>query len=96
MKGYHNKNETVLVVGNKHNASRCLAREKGFMQGSKRIFACGYQEALQVASRYPEIDMLLTDLLLDNNYQIPEENGVQFAQDFARKYPKTKIVFMIP
>ena len=92
----HKKNETVLVVGNKHNASRYLAEEQGFMQGVKTIFACCAEEALQIASKSPQIDMLLTDLLLENNYWMPEINGVQFAQEFARKYPKTKIVFMIP
>ena len=93
---HHKKNETVLIVGNKPNATKCLAEKKGFIQGFKTIFACCADEALQVASKYPKIDMLLTDLLLDNNYRIPEINGVQFAQEFARKYPKTKIVFMIP
>jgi len=96
MKGYHKKNEIVLVVGNEDNLSRCLAGEQGFMQGFKRIVTCCAQEAFQTASKYPKIEMLLTDLLLDNNYLIPEKNGVQFAQEFASKYPKTKIVFMIP
>jgi CheY-like chemotaxis protein len=92
---YHKKNETVLIVGNKQNASRFLAGEQGFIQGFKTIFACCAEEALQIASKSPQFDMLLTDLLLENNYWMPEINGVQFAQEFARNYPKTKIVFMI-
>ena len=96
MLSHRKKNETVLIVGNKPNATKCLAEKKSFKQGFKTIFACCADEALQVASKYPKIDMLLADLLLDNNYWIPEITGLQFAQKFARKYPKTKIVFMIP
>ena len=96
MLSHHKKNETVLIVGNKPNATKCLAEKKSFKQGFKTIFACCADEALQVASKCPKIDMLLADLLLDNNYWIPEITGLQFAQKFARKYPKTKIVFMIP
>ena len=92
----HKKNETVLIVGNEPNASKCLSGEQGFIKGFKRVFACCADEALQIASKSSRFDMLLTDLLLDNDYWMPEINGVQFAREFARKYPKTKIVFMIP
>jgi len=96
MLSHRKKNETVLIVGNKPNATKCLAEKKSFIQGFKTIFACCADEALQVASKYSKIDMLLADLLLDNNYWMPEINGLQFAQEFACKYPKTKIVFMVP
>ena len=90
------KNETILVVGNKDNASKYLAKEQGLMQGFNTIFACCAEEALQIASNSPKIDMLLTDPLLDDDAYMSGINGIQFAQEFARKYPKTKIVFMIP
>jgi len=93
---HHKKNETVLIVGNKHKATKCLAEKKGYIRGFKTIFACCADEALQIASKYPKIDMLMTDLLLDNNYWTPEINGLQFAQEFASKHPKTEIVFMLP
>lgn len=88
--------KTFLIVGNKPDASKYLAGEQGFMEEFKTIFACGADEALLIASKSPKIDMLLTDLLLENNYWMPEINGVEFAQEFSRKYPNTKILFMIP
>ena len=90
------KNNTILILSNKPNTSRSPAGKQDFMQGLKTIYTCCAEEALQIASKHPKIDMLLTDLLLDNNYCMPETNGVQFAQEFTQKYPKTKIVFMIP
>ena len=65
---YHKKNETFLVVRNKYNASRYLAEVQAIKQGFKTIIACNAKEALQIVSEYPEIDMLLIDLMLDNNY----------------------------
>ena len=86
--------KTVLVVSDAPRISDIIAKQKSF-NGCKTILAFNGEEALRIASRHRPIDFLYTDIMLDNGYSMPEINGVDFARQFIKLYPKTSVLYMI-
>ena len=78
----------VLIVGD--NAQIVdIAAEKKTLLSHKTIKVSNGEEALQVASKQPPFDLLITDIMT------PEINGVGFAEQFTKLYPKTNVLYRI-
>ena len=83
------KAETVLIVGDNPGIKDIAAKQKS-LSGCRSIMASNVAEALQVASKQPQIDILLTEIMP------PDRNGEDLAKQFIKLYPKARILYMIP
>jgi len=78
---------TVLVVDDDPIILKIVAEQIALF-GFQPILAASGKEALQLAKKQTQIDLLLTDIMM------PEMNGVDLAKQFVTLYPETKILFM--
>jgi len=78
---------TVLVVDDDPIILKIVA-EQITLFGFQPILAASGEEALQLAKKQTQIDLLLTDIMM------PKMNGVDLAKQFVTLYPETKILFM--
>jgi len=78
---------TVLVVDDDPIILKIVAEQIALF-GFQPILAASGEEALQLAKKQTQIDLLLTDIMM------PEMNGVDLAKQFVTLYPETKILFM--
>jgi DNA-binding NtrC family response regulator len=79
----------VLIVGSNPQISN-LAAEQETLLAHKPIRVPHCKKALKVASRHPSyFDLLFTDIM---TY---EANDEDFAKQFAKLSPETKVVYMI-
>ena len=78
---------TVLVVDDDPIIRKIVAEQIALF-GFQPILAASGEEALQLAKKQTQIDLLLTDIMM------PEMNGVDLAKQFITLYPETKILFM--
>jgi DNA-binding response OmpR family regulator len=75
----------VLVVDDEANHVRVLAiglRIEGF----DVLTACDADGALRELAEHQDIDLVIADLMM------PGTNGIQFARDLRRRYPKMRVV----
>ena len=84
------KSATVLIVGDDPNISGKVAKQKS-LSGCRSILASNVEEAIKVAAKQPEIDILLTDIT-----QPDCSNEVDLTTQFHKLYPKTRILYIIP
>lgn len=81
------KSEKVLIVGNDPRIA-VVAKQKS--QGNQKpIKVSSGEEALQVASKLPPFDLVLTDIMT------PAINGVDFAEHFTKLYPQTNVLYIV-
>ena len=78
---------TVLIVDDDPIIRKIVAEQIALF-GFQPILAASGKEALQLAKKQTQIDLLLTDIMM------PEMNGVDLAKQFVTLYPETKILFM--
>jgi len=78
---------TVLVVDNDPSVL-CIVEKILAANDFRPILASSGEEALDIVSRKPGIDLVLTDL------DMPGINGLVLAKLFCNLYPKIRIVFM--
>ena len=78
---------TVLIVDDDPLILDIVAEQISLF-GFQPILAASAKEALQLAQKQTQIDLLLTDIMM------PEMNGVDLAKQFVTLYPETKILFM--
>jgi len=78
---------TVLIVDDDPIIRKIVAEQIALF-GFQPILAASGEEALQLAKKQTQIDLLLTDIMM------PEMNGVDLAKQFVTLYPETKILFM--
>ena len=78
---------TVLVVDDDPIILKIVAEQIALF-GFQPILAASGEEALQLAKKQTQIDLLLTDIMM------PKMNGVDLAKQFVTLYPETKILFM--
>jgi DNA-binding NtrC family response regulator len=83
------KAATVLIVGDDPRIKAIAAKQES-LSGCRSILASNVTEALQVASKQSQIDILLTDIMP------PDRNGEDLANQFIKLYPKARILYMIP
>jgi DNA-binding NtrC family response regulator len=79
----------VIIVGDNYQISKIVLDEKTLLSYKPiRVKHCN--KALKVASRHPSFfDLLFTDIM-------PQEvNGEDFAEQFTKLSPRTKIVYVI-
>jgi CheY-like chemotaxis protein len=79
--------ELVLVVEDEQDVGR-LARRILERHGFRVLLAAAPREALEIASREPDIDLLLTDVVL------PEMSGRVLADRLRQTHPKLRVVYM--
>ncbi len=80
-------NETVLLVeddGDVLNLSSSIVEELGY----KVLVATDGQDALVVLGEHPEIELLLTDIVLPNGM-----DGRQLAEEASKRRPGLKVLF---
>jgi CheY-like chemotaxis protein len=82
------KSVKVLVVGDDPQIAHIVAENKTLLN-HQSIKVSNGEAALQVASKQPPFDFLLTDITM------PEINGVSFVEQFTKLYPKTNVLYMI-
>ena len=84
------KSAKVLFVGDKYQISKLVAAKHTLLNNkSIRVTPC--EKALQIAARHPSFfDLLITDIMT------PEVNGEDFAKQFNKLSPMTKVIYMIP
>ena len=82
------KSVKVLIVGDNPQIADIVAEKKTLLN-HKCIKVSNGKKALQVASKQSPFDFLLTDIMT------PEINGVGFAEQFTKLYPKTNVLYMI-
>jgi DNA-binding NtrC family response regulator len=78
---------TVLIVDDDQILLNIVAEQISLF-GYKPILASNAEEALQIAPKQTQIDLLLTDIMM------PNMNGVDLAKQFITLYPETKVLFM--
>jgi DNA-binding NtrC family response regulator len=78
---------TVLIVDNDLILLNIVAEQISLF-GFRPILASSSEEALQLAQKQTQIDILLTDIVM------PIMNGVDLAKQFITIYPETKVLFM--
>ena len=88
--GSKKKSAKVLIVGNNSELSRIVAANKSLLNCKQtRVKSC--EKALQVASGGTTFfDFLVTDLV---NIKMDNED---FANQFKKLSPSTKVIYMIP
>ncbi len=79
--------ETILVVEDEDSV-RTVTRNILALHGYKVLEARLPEEALSMCARHPEIDLLLTDVVM------PGMNGRVLAERFARLRPESKILLV--
>ncbi|AHG90053.1 PAS sensor protein [Gemmatirosa kalamazoonensis] len=79
--------ETILLVEDEE-AVRAIARETLIRRGYRVITAADGPSAIEVARRHPEIDLLLTDVVM------PGMSGRELAELLARDRHALKVLFM--
>ena len=82
------KSAKVLIVGNGRQISKIVAERKTFF-GHKPIRVTNREEALEIVSKHPPIDFLVTDIMM------PEMPGENFVEQFTKLYPKANVIYMI-
>ena len=82
------KSVKVLIVGDGPQIAGIVAEKKPLLN-HKFIKVSNGEEAFQVASKQSSFDLLLTDIMT------PEINGVDFAEQFTKLYPKTNVLYII-
>jgi len=78
---------TVLIVDDDLILLNIVAEQISLF-GFRPILASSSEEALQLAQKQTQIDILLTDIVM------PIMNGVDLAKQFITLYPETKVLFM--
>lgn len=78
---------TVLVVDDEPTLV-ALVRTMLWRAGFTVLEATGPEEALRIASRTPQVDVLLTDVLM------PGMNGYELAAQLRSARPEIKVLFM--
>jgi len=81
------KNEKILLVEDDLELLKVL-REQVTGAGLKIKFAASGTEALKIAARIGELDLLITDVLL------PDLNGIDLAKKLLALRPGLKVAFM--
>jgi DNA-binding NtrC family response regulator len=82
------KSLKVLIVGDNSQISKIVS-DKETLLGDKPIRVKHCKKALEVASRHPSFfDLLVTDIM-------PQVNDEDFAEQFTKLSPRTKVVYMI-
>ncbi len=79
--------ETIIVVDDDPSI-RKLIKDILLPMGYRLFIAKSGEEALEIVRREETVDVLLTDVIM------PDMNGRQLADIFARDYPAVKIIFM--
>ena len=83
------KSAKVLIVGSIPQISNLVA-EQEISWDQKPIRVSNCKKALKVASRHPScFDLLFTDIMY---YEVNDED---FAKQFVKLSPKTKVVYMV-
>ena len=83
------KSAKALIVGSNPQISNLVA-EQEILLAHKPIRVSHCKKALKIASRHPSyFDLLFTDIM---TYEVNDED---FAKQFAKLSPKTKVVYMI-
>ena len=78
---------TVLIVDDDPFLLDIVAEQISLF-GYQPILASSGKEALQLASKQTQINLLLTDIMM------PIMNGVDLAKQFVALYPEAKVLFM--
>lgn len=78
---------TVLIVDDDPALLNILAEQVSLF-GYQPIMASSGAKALELVPHHPEIDLLLTDVMM------PSMNGVDLARQVVNQYPEIKILFM--
>ena len=78
---------TVLIVDDDPALLSILA-EQVSMFGYQPLMASSGEKALEIVPHHPEIDLLLTDVMM------PSMNGVDLARQVVELFPEIKILFM--
>ena len=78
---------TVLIVDDDPFLLDIVAEQISLF-GYQPILASSGKEALQLAPKQKQIDLLLTDIMM------PIMNGVDLAKQFVALYPEAKVLFM--
>ena len=83
------KSAKVLIVGSNPQISNLVA-EQEILLAHKPIRVSNCKKALKLASRHPScFNLLFTDIM---SYEF---NGEDFAKQFVKLSPKTKVVYMV-
>ena len=83
------KSAKVLIVGSNPQISNLVA-EQEILLAHKPIRVLHCKKALKVASRHPSyFNLLFTDIM---TYEVNDED---FAKQFVKLSPKTKVVYMV-
>ncbi len=79
--------ETVLIVEDERATRRAVAETLSQL-GYRTLEAANADEALAMARRQPEIDLLLTDLVM------PSSSGYELAESFLASRPAARLLYM--
>jgi DNA-binding NtrC family response regulator len=84
------KSQRVLIVANNPELSSLVEGNESTLRGNQtRVNS--YEEALEIASKEATyFDFLITDL------ESPNVKGEDFAKQFIKLSPSTKVVYIIP
>lgn len=78
---------TVLIVDDDPIILDIVAEQISLF-GFQPILASSGEQALRLAQKQTQIDLLLTDIMM------PKMNGIDLAKQFVVLHPETKILFM--
>jgi two-component system cell cycle sensor histidine kinase/response regulator CckA len=84
----HRENSAKILVVDDNPSILFLIDELLSANKYQTILASSGEEALEIVSKEPSIDLLLTDI------DMPGINGVVLAKKFCDLYPKIKVLFM--
>ena len=83
-----NKDSATVLIVDDDPALLDILAEQVSLFGYQPIKAASGEKALEVVPRHPEIDLMLTDVMM------PSMNGVDLARQIVELYPEIKILFM--